>query len=67
MLNLGLCNQKLSKYRLALYWFRKAQARAHETNLPEYEQAAGQRTRDLANWSRASRSSSRRRRRPTRT
>jgi hypothetical protein len=49
MLNLGLCNQNLKKYRLALYWFRKAQARAHETNLPEYEQAAGQRTRDLAN------------------
>jgi hypothetical protein len=48
MLNLGLCNQNLKKYRLALYWFRKAQARAHETNLPEYEQAAGQRTRDLA-------------------
>lgn len=48
MLNLGLCNQNLKKYRLALYWFRKAQARAHETNLPEYEQAAGQRTKDLA-------------------
>jgi tetratricopeptide (TPR) repeat protein len=47
MLNLGLCNQNLEKYRLALYWFRKAQARAHETNLPEYEQAAGQRTKDL--------------------
>jgi hypothetical protein len=47
MLNLGLCNQNLKKYRLALYWFRKAQARAHETNLPEYEQAAGQRTKDL--------------------
>jgi tetratricopeptide (TPR) repeat protein len=48
MLNLGLCNQNLHKYRLALYWFRKAQARAHETNLPEYEQAAGQRTQLLA-------------------
>jgi hypothetical protein len=48
MLNLGLCNQNLKKLRLALYWFRKAQARAHETNLPEYEQAAGQRTTDLA-------------------
>jgi hypothetical protein len=47
MLNLGLCNQNLKKYRLALYWFRKAQARAHETNLPEYETAAGQRTKDL--------------------
>jgi len=48
MLNLGLCNQNLHKFRLALYWFRKAQARAHETNLPEYEQAAGQRTQLLA-------------------
>ncbi len=48
MLNLGLCNQNLKKYRRALYWFRKAQARAHETNLPEYEAAAGQRTKDLA-------------------
>ena len=25
MLNLGLCNEKLGKYRTALYWFRKAQ------------------------------------------
>lgn len=48
MLNLGLCNQNLKKHRLALYWFRKAQARAHETNLPEYEQAAGQRTQLIA-------------------
>lgn len=47
MLNLGLCNQNLEKIRLALFWFRKAQARAHETNLPEYEAAAGKRTRDL--------------------
>ena len=47
MLNLGLCNQNLKKYRRALYWYRKAQVRAHETSLPEYEQAAGQRTKDL--------------------
>jgi hypothetical protein len=47
MLNLGLCNQNLKKIRLALFWFRKAQARAHETNLPEYEAAAGSRTKDL--------------------
>ena len=47
MLNLGLCNQNLKKYRLALRWFRKAQNRAHETNLPEYELAAGTRTKDL--------------------
>ena len=47
MLNLGLCNQNLKKIRLALFWFRKAQARAHETNLPEYEAAAGSRTKEL--------------------
>ena len=47
MLNLGLCNEKLKKYKTALYWFRKAQARAAETNLPEYEQAAKDHTVDL--------------------
>jgi len=48
MLNLGLCNQNLKKYKTALYWFRKAQLRSHETNLPEYEKAAGTRTKQLA-------------------
>lgn len=48
MLNLGLCNEKLEKYATALYWFRKAQARAAETNLPDYETAAKQHTVDLA-------------------
>lgn len=48
MLNLGLCNEKLNKYKTALYWFRKAQARAAETNLPDYEAAAKQHTVDLA-------------------
>lgn len=48
MLNLGLCNEKLEKYATALYWFRKAQARAAETSLPEYETAAKQHTVDLA-------------------
>jgi hypothetical protein len=48
MLNLGLCNEKLEKYRSALYWFRKAQARASETNLPDYEKAAKEHTVDLA-------------------
>ncbi len=48
MLNLGLCNEKLDKYKTALYWFRKAQARAAETNLPDYEAAAKQHTVDLA-------------------
>lgn len=51
MLNLGLCNEKLSRYRTALYWYRKAQARAAETTppLPEYEKAAKEHTMDLAN------------------
>ncbi|HEY5928437.1 MAG TPA: hypothetical protein VIV11_42415 [Kofleriaceae bacterium] len=49
MLNLGLCNEKLDKYKTALYWFRKAQARASETDLPEYETAAKTHTVDLAN------------------
>ncbi len=44
MLNLGLCNEKLMKYKTALYWFRKAQARAAETNLPDYENAAKEHT-----------------------
>jgi hypothetical protein len=47
MLNLGLCNQNLKKYRTALYWFRKAQARSHETGLPDYEKAAGDHTTQL--------------------
>jgi hypothetical protein len=48
MLNLGLCNEKLDKYKTALYWFRKAQARASETHLPDYENAAKEHTVDLA-------------------
>lgn len=44
MLNLGLCNEKLMKYKTALYWFRKAQARAAETSLPDYENAAKEHT-----------------------
>lgn len=49
MLNLGLCNEKLQKYKTALYWFRKAQARAAETNLPDYENAAKEHTVSLKN------------------
>jgi len=49
MLNLGLCNEKLDKYKTALYWFRKAQARASETHLLDYENAAKEHTVDLAN------------------
>ena len=48
MLNLGLCNEKLEKFKSALYWFRKAQARAAETNLPDYEKADKEHTVDLA-------------------
>lgn len=48
MLNLGLCNEKLGKYASALFWFRRAQARAAETNLPDYEAAAKEHTVDLA-------------------
>ena len=47
-LNLGLCYEELGKYHTALKWFRDAQARAAETNLPAYEQAAKEHTRDLA-------------------
>src|SRR5262245_40088011 len=34
MLNLGLCHQLLGRYKTALYWFRKAQIRASETDPP---------------------------------
>src|SRR6478736_4072635 len=47
MLNLGLCNQNLGKFKTALYWFRKAQARATETNLPDHEKAARLHTTEL--------------------
>lgn len=48
MLNLGLCNEQLKKYKTALDWFRKAQARASETGHLEHEKAARMRTVDLA-------------------
>jgi hypothetical protein len=46
MLNLGLCHQQLNHYKTALYWFRKAQLRASETDppLPAYEKEARERT-----------------------
>jgi hypothetical protein len=46
MLNLGLCHQELNHYKTALYWFRKAQIRASETDppLPDYEKEARERT-----------------------
>jgi tetratricopeptide (TPR) repeat protein len=48
MLNLGLCNEKLGKYKTALFWFRRGQARAAETNLPDAERAAKDHTAELA-------------------
>ena len=48
MLNLGLCNEQLGKYKSALYWFRKAQFRATETNLPDNERVAREHTTALA-------------------
>lgn len=47
LLNLGLCNEKLGKYKTALYWFRKAQVRSTESNLPEYAKAAADHTTNL--------------------
>jgi tetratricopeptide (TPR) repeat protein len=48
MLNLGLCNENLGKFKTALYWFRKALARATETNLPDSAQAARDHMKGLA-------------------
>jgi hypothetical protein len=51
MLNLGLCHQQLGHVKTALYWFRKAQIRASETDppLPAYEKEARERTAYLVN------------------
>jgi hypothetical protein len=48
MLNLGLCNERLGKYKTALFWFRRGQTRAAETNLPDAERAAKEHTAGLA-------------------
>jgi hypothetical protein len=50
MLNLGLCNEKLTKYATALHWFRKAQTAAAEANprLTQHEQVAKEHTAALA-------------------
>src|SRR5262252_1660552 len=50
MLNLGLCHQQQNHYKTALYWFRKAQIRATETEppLPAYEREAREHTMHLA-------------------
>jgi len=51
MLNLGLCNEELGKFKSALYWFRKAQQRATEVDppLPDHEKAAKEHAAKLAN------------------
>jgi tetratricopeptide (TPR) repeat protein len=48
MLNLGLCNEELEKYHSALVWYRRAQTRASETNLPDHESAAKEHASKLA-------------------
>ena len=48
LLNLGLCNEKIGKTATALVWFRKAQFRAAETKMADYELAAKQHTTALA-------------------
>jgi tetratricopeptide (TPR) repeat protein len=47
MLNLGVCYEQLDKPKTALVWFRRAQIRASESNLPEYEATAKEHARTL--------------------
>lgn len=48
LLNLGLCNERLGKTASALQWFRKAQFRAAETGMADYEAVAKNSTFMLA-------------------
>lgn len=48
LLNLGLCNERLGKTATALAWFRKAQFRAAETAMTDYEDVAKNNTFMLA-------------------
>jgi tetratricopeptide (TPR) repeat protein len=50
MLNLGLCNEDLGKFKTALYWYRKAEHRATEVDppLPPVENAAKEHAAKLA-------------------
>ena len=48
LLNLGLCNEKLGKYKTSIYWFVKAQKRSSESNLADYANAAGEHLQKLA-------------------
>ena len=47
MLNLGLCNEKLGKLKTSLKWYRDAQIAASSAKLPDYEEAAKERTTAL--------------------
>lgn len=48
LLNLGVCFEAQGLFASALKWFRLAQARAHEMNLVEYQQAAEAHTTSLS-------------------
>jgi len=48
LLNLGLCNEMLGKIATALRWYRKAQFRAAETQMTDYEAVAKQHAFALA-------------------
>lgn len=48
MLNLGLCNEQLTKLATALKWFRRAANSALENNLADIEGAAKEKTSALA-------------------
>jgi tetratricopeptide (TPR) repeat protein len=48
MLNLGLCNENLKRYATSIMWFRRAQVRAAENGLAEYEEAAKKYTVNIA-------------------
>jgi len=48
MLNLGICNEQLDKYATALRWFRKVETRAAELGNTDAENAAKERTTELA-------------------
>jgi hypothetical protein len=50
MLNLGVCNEALGKYKSALYWYRKAEHRATEGDhpMPSHERVAKERAAVVA-------------------
>jgi hypothetical protein len=48
LLNLGLCNERMGRTATALAWFRKAQFRAAETAMTDYEDVAKNNTFMLA-------------------